>query len=317
MSRPVLTVVMPNYNHSRYLDRVIGTVVSQTRPPDEFIILDDASTDDSVERISSWVQRYPSIRFIRNEKNAGVIAAHQRLFDMARGDYLYPASADDDLLPSFFERAMEMAERYPRAGVICGQMVIADEHSRELDLIDVRRWREPLYASPERFLQEYLEVEEPSHAFTSSTIFRRQCLAEVQWFRPELGSWSDTFAIRAIGLKEGVCYVPERFSIWRQLPQNFSSKSRHDYRHMLDLIARAVYLMQQPEFCDRFPPSHVRRWERRYRWRVLKDYLRGNLTRKGSGMGEQCQLYARCLRRSLGALSLAAYRGDLSCFARG
>lgn len=316
MSGPTLTVVMPNYNHGRFLDHVIGTVLLQTRLPDEFIILDDGSSDDSVAKILSWVERHPSIRFVRNEKNTGVIAAHQRLFEMAAGDYIYPASADDDLLSCFFERAMEMAERYPQAGLVFGQMVVADEDGREVGVVDVRRWQEPLYAPPAEFLHDYLEVEEPSHSATSSTIYRRRSLQEVGWFRPELDSWADTFATRAIGLKEGACFVPERFAIFRRMPRTVSDRSRRDHRHMLDLVARAAYLMRQPEFCERFPDEHVRRWVARYRWRVIKDYLRGNLTRKDPGVLAQCRLYARCLRRSFGALSVAMYRGDLSCYAR-
>lgn len=314
MNRPQLTVVMPNYNHAKYLDRVIATIVQQTRPPDEFIILDDGSTDDSVSKIARWIERYPSIRLIRNEKNAGVIAAHQRLFDTASGEYLYPASADDELLPTFFERAMDMAERHPQAGLICGQMVIADENAKELDLVSARSWREAVFVSPERFLHEYLETEEPSHSLSASTIFRRSCLETVGWFRTELGSWADTFAIRAIGLQEGICYVPERFSMWRQMSKTFSEKSRRDHWHMLDLIARGAYLMRQPEFRDRFPEDHVRRWQSRYRWRVVKDYLRGNRTRTASGIFARCEFVAHCLLRSLGALSLAVYPGDISCY---
>lgn len=314
MSRPQLTVVMPNYNHGKYLDRVIATVVHQTRPPDEFIILDDGSTDDSVSKIAAWVDRHPSIRLIRNETNAGVIAAHQRLFEMASKEYLYPASADDELLPTFFERAMEMAERYPQAGLICGQMVIADEDANELDSVRARSWQEPVFAAPDKFLREYLETEEPSHSLSASTIFRRSCLQAVGWFRTELGSWADTFAIRAIGLRDGICYVPEKFSLWRQMSKTFSEKSRRDHRHMLDLIARGAYLMRQPEFRERFPEDHVQRWQSRYRWRVVKDYLRGNRTRATPGFLARCEFLAHCLFRSWGALSLIAYPGDISCF---
>jgi GT2 family glycosyltransferase len=295
---------------------VIGTIVSQTQPPDRLIILDDGSTDDSLPKIHAWIDRCPAITLVRNETNMGVIAAHQRLFEMATGDYLYPASADDELLPTFFERAMAMAARYPQAGLICGQMVIADEQARELDLVQVRNWREPLYAPPEQFLAEYLEAEEPSHSLSASTIFRRSCLEEVGWLRHELGSWSDTFAIRAIGLKYGICYVPERFSLWRNMSQNFSAKARSDYRHMLDLVARATHLMRAPEFRDRFPESHIRRWEQRYRRRVLKDYLRGNLSLRDSGVWARSRFLLQCFRRSFGALSLALYRGDVSCFRR-
>ncbi|MBM3777382.1 MAG: glycosyltransferase family 2 protein [Acidimicrobiia bacterium] len=50
-SRPSLSALMLNYNHGRYLGRAIEAIVAQSRPADEFLILDDASTDDSVEVI--------------------------------------------------------------------------------------------------------------------------------------------------------------------------------------------------------------------------------------------------------------------------
>ena len=45
MKRPTLTVTLPNYNHAKFLPRAIEELLSQSRPPDEFLILDDASTN--------------------------------------------------------------------------------------------------------------------------------------------------------------------------------------------------------------------------------------------------------------------------------
>src|SRR5688572_8100484 len=100
--RLTLSAVMPSYNHAKYLPSAIESVLNQTRAPDEFLILDDASTDHSVEIIEAYAARFPSIRFVRNERNQGVIAAHQRLFEMATGDFLYSGAADDQRYPHFF-----------------------------------------------------------------------------------------------------------------------------------------------------------------------------------------------------------------------
>lgn len=308
MSRPTLTVVLPNFNHARYLPAAIDAFLNQTRPPDEFLILDDASTDDSVEIIQSYARRHPSIQFLQNDKNAGVILANARLFMLATGDYIHPAAADDDRFPTFLERALEMAARYPEAGLIFGQNVFQNEAGIELETVAASRWQTPRFAPPETYRKEFLEAELASHSLSQATIYRRAPFLEVGGYRPELGSWADTFAARAIGLKYGACYVPEKFSISRRLAGSYSQSSKDDPRRMLDIIARAARLMRSPEFRDRFPADHVRRWVRQYRWLVIwNDWL-------GDSAGPDRRRPPFLLRnlyrlpRTWRSLKLAAYR---------
>lgn len=294
MTRPTVSVILPNYNHARYLPRAIEEIVGQSRPPDEFLILDDASTDNSVEIIQRYVAACPLIRFVKHETNQGVIAAHRRLFEMATGDYVYAGAADDLRLPGFLEQAMELARRHPQAGLICGRMLIVDDQERSLGELGVRKWTTPLYAAPERYLKECLEVEAPSHSLCGATIYRRDALAEVGWYHPELGSWGDTFAARAVGLKYGVCYTPQPLTAWRRLAGSYSDKSRTDARFTLELIERAVGIMRSPEFCDRFPRDHVVRWRRRYRRQVAWSQFYG----EGLAANPRSwRFWARCLQR--------------------
>lgn len=314
MSRhPTLSVVMPNYNHARYLPRAIEAIAEQTRPPDEFLILDDASTDDSVGIIESYAARYPFIRFVRNEQNQGAIAAHARLFELASGDYLHAAAADDDRLPTFFERAMELVEKHPRAGLVFGRVRVVNEHDEELGTIDVRRWQESLYAPPDAFLRDYLEGELASHAASPATIYRRQAFAEVGFYRPELGSWADSFATRAIGVKYGACYVPETFAVWRKLSGSYSDAGRTAPRRTLDMIARAARLMRSDEFRDRFPERYVREWERQYRRLVIWNYWLGD-DAAGTRRPSFFMRNLRRLPRTPASLALAFYRGDISLY---
>ena len=131
MSGPTLSALMPNYNHAEYLPRAIEEIVHQTRPPDEFIVLDDASTDDSVRIIESYLEQYPFMRLVRNERNLGVIRSHRRLFEMAGGDYVYAGAADDGRFPAAFELGMEMAGRHPEAGLVFGKALVVDEQDRQ------------------------------------------------------------------------------------------------------------------------------------------------------------------------------------------
>lgn len=265
MPRPTVSVIMPNYNHARFLPGAIAQILNQTRPPDEFLILDDASTDDSLPIIESCAAKHPAIRVLQNETNAGVMAAHRRLFEAARGDYVYAAAADDRREPRFLECTLALAERFPQAGLVSTKIAVLDEADRKRGEIGVRHWREPLFAEPARVIAEYFDVEAPSHSLCGATVYRRGALREVGWYRDELEFWGDTFSARAIALKHGMCYFPEPLYGWRRLETGFSGAGRTDARRMLQVVRRAAALMRSEPFRDRFPAAHVDRWERRFR----------------------------------------------------
>lgn len=275
MPRATLSVITPNYNHAAYLPQAIEAVVTQSRLPDEYLILDDASTDNSLEIIDAYAARYPFIRAIRQPKNLGVVAAIEALVSQASGDYLYATAADDYVLPGFFRQAMEMVEDHPDAGIIFGKMMAINAAGRKLRDIQAPPWPSGRYISPAEYLHEYIDRQPAYRSLTGATIYKTSCLAEVGGFRHELGHWCDTFAARAIALKFGAAYVPETFMAWRVLSDSLSHSTQRHLQKNLAIVARAAELMRSEPFRDRFPERHVRRWLRGYRRAILLTYLRG------------------------------------------
>lgn len=325
---------MCNYNHGRYLAQAVEAIVNQSRPPDEFIILDDGSSDDSVRIIKSYAIRYPYIHFLQNECNRGVLASVQKAYAAQHCDYVYWGAADDYVLPDFFEKAMAMADRYPQAGVIFGNFIAVNDKGSTLGSIRPSLLEEACFVRPQQFLENYLEIERPDHSLSGATIYRRECLQDVGGFRPELGSWCDTFAINAIALKHGACYVPEVFMCWRVLPGSLSTSTATQPKRLLDIVARASYLMRSAGFQRVFPQDFVESWECRYRKLIIEEHLRslcqptGFLVRDNSGQNlfqrKISQAIASCVRRLRAGLHrktiakqrlfLERYRGDLSCY---
>mgnify|MGYP000001743428 CR=1 FL=1 len=110
-NRKKISAVIPNYNYARYLVQRIDSIVYQTYPISELIILDDCSTDDSIAVINKYIAENKTnipIRLVKNEKNSGsVFAQWQKAFDEAKGDYVWIAEADDSCNEHFLETVMK------------------------------------------------------------------------------------------------------------------------------------------------------------------------------------------------------------------
>jgi glycosyltransferase involved in cell wall biosynthesis len=99
-----VSVIIPNYNHAAYLHHRIDSVLKQTLQPFEIIILDDCSTDSSVEIIQSYVSIHPTIQFIKNDINSGsTFAQWNKGVSLAKGDLIWIAESDDTAAPTFLQ----------------------------------------------------------------------------------------------------------------------------------------------------------------------------------------------------------------------
>ena len=110
MSRPLLTVVMPVYNVAAYLPRCLDSLIAQTRPIDELIVVDDGSTDDCPRILAEYAPRLPQMRVVR-QANGGLSAARNTGLDLAQGEYLAFIDSDDFVAPETYEYLLAVAQR--------------------------------------------------------------------------------------------------------------------------------------------------------------------------------------------------------------
>ncbi|MCO5271159.1 MAG: glycosyltransferase [Cyclobacteriaceae bacterium] len=110
MPRPLVSVVCLCYNHAAFVEESILSVIGQTYPSVELIVVDDASTDHSVEVIAPLVEKHGHIKFMPLAGNIGNCAAFNKGFERSRGQYIIDLAADDVLLPDRIERGVEALE---------------------------------------------------------------------------------------------------------------------------------------------------------------------------------------------------------------
>jgi glycosyltransferase involved in cell wall biosynthesis len=130
---PAVTVVVVAYNHERFVEQCLDSVAGQTFDDFETVIVDDCSTDQTVERIEAWLDKTSfSARLLVNDSNRGVCTNCNRAIRLSRGQFIVTVSADDYFEPDKLAREYAFAELFDTsvAGVF-SNMRLVDEEDRE------------------------------------------------------------------------------------------------------------------------------------------------------------------------------------------
>lgn len=203
-----VSVVIPNYNYENYIIERIDSILLQTYPIYELVIVDDCSKDNSVAVISKKVKKikkeYPNlkVRFLINEKNTGnVFCGWQRAFEEATGDYLWIAEADDSCANNFLETIMKGFEDNETVLSYCESLtmdeknVILMKNLREwIDIFKIGKWDNDYIITGKEELSSTLCINN-TIANASSAVFKlfpeldyKTWLKEAQTFRLA-GDW--------------------------------------------------------------------------------------------------------------------------------
>jgi glycosyltransferase involved in cell wall biosynthesis len=256
---------MNSYNYGQYLPESIQAIVDQSYQPSEFIIVDDCSTDNSVEIIEGFAKKYPYIRFIRNETNQGALNAFYKGFELLTGDYLLIAAADDKILPGLFEKSGKLLAQHPSAGLCTCLSYLIDEFGNRLPspiekpLVS----NSPCYLSPEKALA--LFIERGNWVVPYGTFWNAKAIKETDAFTRESKDYIDGFAAALLPLAYGACYIPEPLAQLRLHGHNQSSSYRQDPKVWMELV-RPMENLMGTSFVDKFPPSFVKDLKKRNRY---------------------------------------------------
>jgi glycosyltransferase involved in cell wall biosynthesis len=133
MKTPRVSVIVPNYNHARYLRERLDSILNQTFSDWELIVLDDASIDDSVLIINAYTSKDSRIVFVPQDANSGSpFAQWNKGVARAQGEYLWIAESDDSAHPELLEVLVGELDAHPGAVLAYAQTVLMDETSRPM-----------------------------------------------------------------------------------------------------------------------------------------------------------------------------------------
>jgi len=177
--KPHISVVIVNYNGARFLRDCLDSLHSQTRQDYEIILVDNCSTDRSIEIIT---HDYPGITLIRNSTNRGFAAASHQGISAARGDYILSLNNDTRLSPRFLDEIIHPMEDDPRVGICASKMLYPDGRINSAGTCISRSgaaWDRGM-SEPDRC--QYDSIEEVFGACAGAALYRREMLDEIGLF---------------------------------------------------------------------------------------------------------------------------------------
>jgi len=219
-----LSVILPNFNHGDVVARALHALANQTPAAHEIIVVDDGSTDNSVEVIEALQRRYASIRLIRSRTNQGIVASVNTALEVATGEYLLFAGSDDFVFPGLFRQALDGLSAYPDAAFFSAGVVLIDSKDRPIGIRPVTVPRHGRgYLSPADVRRVIRRTD--FWALGTATVYRRRLVAEIGYFDPRLGSLTDTLANRLLALKHGFYFNPAVLAAYNKDPMSFSART--------------------------------------------------------------------------------------------
>jgi glycosyltransferase involved in cell wall biosynthesis len=182
---PLVTIVVPNYNHGRFLAQRLNSILTQTFQDFELIILDDASTDNSRDVIEEF-RSDSRVRVIYNKPNSGSpFLQWNRGVGEACGEFVWIAESDDYADPTFLQQLVTTLEDSPAVGVAYSQSWHVDDTGAVLGTIEPYyedlgpgRWRNDYVNSGTDECARYL-VRKNTLPNASAVVFRRKLYDQV------------------------------------------------------------------------------------------------------------------------------------------
>jgi len=127
---PLISILIPAYNYAPYVVRAIESALGQSYPNIEVVVSDNASTDDSVDRIRARFGDDPRVRLFVNESNIGMVPNFNLALERARGEFVVWLCADDFLYPHHSLTLYECFQRMPQIDVAYSVILFCDDRER-------------------------------------------------------------------------------------------------------------------------------------------------------------------------------------------
>lgn len=217
---PFVSVIIPNYNYALFLDERILSVLNQTYQNFEVIILDDNSTDNSVDVINRYKDNPHVTHVVVNSTNSGSpFSQWKKGIDLAKGDWIWIAESDDSSDSLFLSRMTEKI--LPDVSIIFCRSIRYDEHGRKFETYENGLWSNTWDGSD--FIRQFLSRSNVIHN-ASSVLFRKDKALQLSLDYTQYKGVGDWMFWINLSLTGKVVFVNETLNYFRRHHTNVTER---------------------------------------------------------------------------------------------
>jgi alpha-1,3-rhamnosyltransferase len=211
-AKPIISVVVPSYNHAQFIEKCLRSIFKQTIPPSKLIVIDDGSKDSSVEIIERALKSCPFPCELIARENKGLCASLNEGFSLSGGEYFAYIGSDDLWSPRFIEERIKLLKGRPKALLGYGHAYIIDEMDQITDCTN--NWARYVDGNVQRMLLSDIGP------ISSSVLYRRGALEKYRW--NELSRLEDYEIYLRLSIDGEFAFDPQVLSAWRVHKSNTS-----------------------------------------------------------------------------------------------
>jgi alpha-1,3-rhamnosyltransferase len=209
---PTVSVVVPSYNHARFIEATLRSIMKQTLWPAQLTVIDDGSSDDSTAVIEKVLDDCPFPCELVARDNRGLCATLNEGFARTRGDYFAYLGSDDLWLPDFLRARVSLLNSRPDAVLAYGHAYFIDEQNRIID--STADWARYADGNVREML---LQTTAP---MSPTVLYRREALEQQRWNeQSKLEDYDLYLRLSAVG---PFAFDPRLLSAWRRHSSNVS-----------------------------------------------------------------------------------------------
>ena len=214
----LVSIIIPSYNHRSYVAQAITSVLDQTWPEVDLIVIDDASSDGSAQVINTILAERGGFRFIQRRQNKGLISSLNEGLAMAKGDYFCELASDDFLPPdSISDRVRFLAAHEDHVALFADAFLVNGETKTDRWILDEKR--RSMFEQPDPLpliLQGVLPI-------FATGMFRTDILRKIGGFDPRYRCYEDLEMPVLLCLAGKVCFLDKPVLCRREHGANVSS----------------------------------------------------------------------------------------------
>ena len=229
-AKPLVSICIPSYNHSKYVVDLLDSIAADPYEPKEILVLDDGSSDNSLELMKAWKARVApafSCEF-RRQENAGVCVTLNRLLGFAKGEWAVLVASDDILIPGGIGKRIEAITRHKDCVAVFGDAHVVDQDGKrilESGLVDLYRANKAKYHNPDSLLfQVVIRWSVPGPVL----MVKRMELIEMGGFTDGLLDDYDIYL--RLADRRQLCFIDDFVASYRLHPNNLCRSGDADTR---------------------------------------------------------------------------------------